>query len=78
MVVKWSRQFPPLKFRIEFDAFRNAERDPPEGALVKMERVKDKPLGDVLRDMLAAIQCTYEIIGDTIVILPAPVLPAKP
>jgi outer membrane protein assembly factor BamB len=78
MIVKWSRQFPPLRFRIENDAFRNADRDNPEGALVKMERVKDKPLGDVLRDMLAAIQCSYEVIGDTIVILPAPGVPAKP
>jgi outer membrane protein assembly factor BamB len=78
MLVRWSRQFPPLRFRIEEAAFRNADRDPPREARVKMERVKDKPLGEVLQDMLTPIKCTYEIIADTIVILPAPVLPAKP
>lgn len=78
MLVSWSRRFPPLRFRIEFEAFRDAERDSPERAGVKMPEVKDKPLGEVLKDMLAVIQCKYEIIGDTVVILPAPVVPAKP
>lgn len=78
MLVRWSKRYPPLRFRIEKDAFRDANRDTPEEARVKMERVKDKPLGEVLQDMLTPIKCTYEIIADTIVILPAPVVPAKP
>ncbi len=78
MLASWSKRFPPLRFRIEEDAFRDAKRDSPAGANVKMPAVKDKPLGAVLKDMLAAIQCAYEVIGDTIVIVPAPAVPAAP
>jgi len=78
MLVTWERRFPPLRFRIENGAFADAERDSPAGERVKMPQVKDKSLGEVLKDMLAAIKCTYEIIGDSVVILPAPAVPAKP
>ncbi|MGH7174703.1 MAG: PQQ-binding-like beta-propeller repeat protein [Gemmataceae bacterium] len=78
MLVSWSRRFPPLRFRIEEEAFHDAMLESPARALVKMPNVKDKPLRTVLKDMLAAIKCTYEIIGDTIVILPAAPAPAKP
>jgi outer membrane protein assembly factor BamB len=78
MLTNWSRRFPPLRFRIEEDAFRDADRDSPAGANVKMPEVKDKSLGEVLKDMLNTIKCTYEIIGDSIVILPAPAVPAEP
>jgi outer membrane protein assembly factor BamB len=71
MLESWTRRFPPLRFRIEEGAFRDADRDSPVRAMVKMPKVKDKQLGAVLKDMLAAIQCVYEIIGDTVVILPA-------
>jgi hypothetical protein len=66
-----SKRYPPLKFRIDDVAFQTAGRDSPALENVKMPNVKDKPLGTVLRDMLAAIKSTYEIIADTIVILPA-------
>jgi outer membrane protein assembly factor BamB len=78
MLVSWQRRMPVLRFRIEESAFRDAHRDTPEGERVKMDKVMGKPLGAVLRDMLASINCVYEVIGDTIVILPAPVAPAKP
>ncbi len=71
MLDRLAKRFPPLRFRIEETAFREANRDSPAQAGVKMPSVKDKKLGDVLKDMLAVIQCTYEIIGDTVVILPA-------
>jgi outer membrane protein assembly factor BamB len=72
MLDRLAKKFPPLRFRIEDTPFRDANRDSPAQMNVKMPPVKDKKLGDVLKDMLAAAQCTYEIIGDTIVILPAP------
>jgi len=72
MLDQWTKRFPPLRFRIEEKAFRNANRDLPAQSGVKMPPVKDRRLGDILKDMLTGIKCTYEIIGDTIVILPAP------
>jgi outer membrane protein assembly factor BamB len=72
MLDRWSKRHPPLRFRIEETAFRDAGRDSPAQTNVKTPPVKDKRLGDVLKDMLAAIQCTYEIVGDVILILPAP------
>jgi outer membrane protein assembly factor BamB len=72
MLDRLAKRFPPLRFRIEETAFRDANRDSPAQLGVKMPPVKDKKLGDVLKDIFAAVQCTYEIIGDTIVILPAP------
>lgn len=71
MLADWERRFQPLQFRIEDDAFRDADRASPAAESVRMPGVKDKRLGDVLADMLDRIKCTYEIIGDTIVILPA-------
>jgi outer membrane protein assembly factor BamB len=72
MLDRWAKRFPPLRFRIEEAAFRDANRDSPAQLGVKMLPVKDKRLSDVLREMLAAIQCTYQIIGDTVVIVPVP------
>lgn len=72
MLDRWTKRFPPLRFRIEGAAFRDANRDSPAQTNVKMPPIRDKRLRDVLADMLAAIQCSYEIIGDTIVIVPAP------
>jgi outer membrane protein assembly factor BamB len=70
MLAMWTKRYPPLRFRFEEGAFRDAEREPPGGLNVKMPAVKDKALGDVLKDMLAPLKCTYEIVGDTILILP--------
>jgi outer membrane protein assembly factor BamB len=72
MLDRLAKRFPPLRFRIEVTAFRDANRDSPVQLPVKMAPVKDKQLGVVIKDILASIQCVYEIIGDTIVILPAP------
>jgi outer membrane protein assembly factor BamB len=72
MLDRWAKKYPPLRFRIEEAAFRDANRDSPAHSPVKMLPVKDKRLGDVLREMLAAIQCSYQIIGETVVIVPLP------
>lgn len=72
MLDRWTKRFPPLRFRIEGAAFRDANRDSPAQSNVKVPAIRDKRLRDVLADMLASIQCGYEIIGDTIVIVPAP------
>jgi outer membrane protein assembly factor BamB len=72
MLDRWAKKYPPLRFRIEEAVFRDANRDSPAQMPVKMLPVKDKRLGDVLREMLAAIQCTYQIIGETVVIVPLP------
>jgi outer membrane protein assembly factor BamB len=78
MLERWTKRFPLLRFQIEEAAFQQAGRDPPTRTLVKVPRIRDKRLGDVLRDMLASIQCVYEIIGDTVVILPIPGGPPPP
>ena len=72
MLGRFAKRYPPLRFRIEETSFRDANRDSPAQALVKLAPFKDKPLGIVIKDVLAAVQCVYEIIGDTLVILPAP------
>jgi len=72
MLDRWAKRFPPLRFRIEEALFRDANRDSPAQMPVKMLPVRDKRLGDVLREMLAAIRCTYQIIGETVVIVPLP------
>ena len=72
MLDRFAKRYPPLRFRIEEAAFRDANRDSPAQLPVKLAPVKDKQLGVVLKDILASVQCVYEIIGDTLVILPAP------
>jgi outer membrane protein assembly factor BamB len=72
MLDRFAKRFPPLRFRIEEAAFRDAGRESPAQMPVKLAPIKDKPLGLVIKDILATVQCVYEIIGDTIVILPAP------
>jgi len=72
MLDRWAKRFPPLRFRIEGAAFRDANRDSPAQLNVKVPPVKDRRLRDVLAEMLAAIKCSYEIVGNTVVILPAP------
>jgi outer membrane protein assembly factor BamB len=72
MLDRWAKKYPPLRFRIEDALFRDANRDSPAQLGVKMPPVKDKRLGDVLQEMLATIRCTYQIIGETVVIVPIP------
>lgn len=77
-LASWTKLYPPLRFRIEEVAFQQAGRELPARAIVRMPAVKDRRLGDILRDMLAAIQCVYEVIGDNVVILPVPGGPPAP
>ena len=71
----WTKRFPPLKFRIAENAFKRANLDSPAEKTVKVNRVDHKPIGEVLEDVLSRIKdtkCTFDVIGDTVVIIPAP------
>jgi outer membrane protein assembly factor BamB len=70
----WTKRFPPLKFRIAENAFKKAEMDSPAEKNVKVNPVDHKPIGEVLQDVLSRIKdtkCTFDVIGDTVVIIPA-------
>jgi outer membrane protein assembly factor BamB len=72
----WAQRYPPLKFRIDANAFKAAMRESPEGENVQVPKVDQQPLGDVIKGVLNQIKCTYEVIADTIMILPAAAAPA--
>jgi hypothetical protein len=72
----WAKRYPPLKFRIAENAFKLAGRETPAGENVQVPKVEQKPMGDVLRDVLNQAKCTFDVIADTIVILPAAAPPA--
>jgi outer membrane protein assembly factor BamB len=78
MLASMTVRFKPLTFRIEEALFREAGRDSPAGENVKIQNAKDKKLSAVLKSILATINCTYEVAGETILILPAPAAPAPP
>jgi hypothetical protein len=59
-------------------AFKDAGRDQPAGKLVQFPKVTEAPLGDALNQMLKPIGATFEIISDTVVIIPAAAAPAPP
>jgi hypothetical protein len=60
-----------LKFRIAERAFKNVERESPALSRVTLPRGERLSLGDALKEALASIKCTFTVVGDTIVILPA-------
>lgn len=72
----WAKRYPPLKFRIDENAFKLAGRETPTGENVQVPKVEQKPMGDVLKDVLTQAKCTFEVIADSIVILPAAAPPA--
>ncbi|HZY83782.1 MAG TPA: PQQ-binding-like beta-propeller repeat protein [Gemmataceae bacterium] len=57
-------------------AFKDAGRDAPGGQLVQFPTVKEVPLGEALNQMLKPIGATYEVISDTVVIIPGAPAPA--
>jgi outer membrane protein assembly factor BamB len=67
----WTKRYPPLKFRIAERAFKNVERESPAAKAVTLPRGDRLSLGDALKEALATIKCTFTVVGDTIVILPA-------
>ncbi len=67
---KWSRDYPVLKFKINEDAFQKAMMESPAQKEVKLLPVDDKPLGDVLQVVLDQVKAIYEVIDDTVWILP--------
>jgi outer membrane protein assembly factor BamB len=74
----WTRRFPPVKFRIDEAAYKRAELESPAAKNVQVLKVDNKPLGDVLKAVLDQVKSTFEVIGDTIVIVPNVAPPAAP
>jgi hypothetical protein len=66
----WTKRFPPLKFRIAENAFRRAGLESPAERNVKVPPVDRKPIGEVLKEVLAPITCGFDVVGDTVVIIP--------
>jgi outer membrane protein assembly factor BamB len=67
----WTKRFPPLKFRIAENAFKRMDIESPAEKNVKIPPVDRKPIGEVLQGLLDPIKCTFDVIGDTVVIIPA-------
>jgi hypothetical protein len=65
-----------FKYRIEADAFKKAGVDNVEARQAAVPAVTNIPLGNVLRRVLAEVDATYRVTGDTIVIVPLPKKPA--
>jgi outer membrane protein assembly factor BamB len=76
LLIDWTKRYPPLQFRIDEQAFKAAEMESPEGAKVKMVKLDNKPLGDAIKAVLAQAKSAFEIVGDTLVIVPAAPAPA--
>ncbi|HWG42791.1 MAG TPA: PQQ-binding-like beta-propeller repeat protein [Gemmataceae bacterium] len=75
LLVDWTRRFPPLQFRIDEQAFQAAGVESPAGAKVKLPKVENKPLGEVIKGVLDQVKSKFEIVGDTLVIVPADAAP---
>ncbi len=75
MLASLTARFKPLTFRIEEGLFREAGRESPAGENVKIQNVRDKTLSAAIKAILAPINCTFELAGDTILILPAAIAP---
>lgn len=67
-----------VNFLIAERAFKDAGREQPAGKLVQFPKVTEAPLGDALNQMLRPIGATFEVISDTVVIIPAAAAPAPP
>jgi outer membrane protein assembly factor BamB len=67
-----------LKFNIDDRAFKDASIEPIGPKLVTFPAVQNKPLGEVLQQILASVGARYDIIEDTILILPAAPGPKAP
>jgi outer membrane protein assembly factor BamB len=59
-----------LKFSIAERAFAELGREAAGPKLVSFPKVDNKPLGEVLQQMLTPINATYEVVEDTVVIVP--------
>jgi outer membrane protein assembly factor BamB len=66
----WSKRYPPVKFRIDEAAFTRAEVESPAAKVVQVPKVDGKPLGEVLRTVLGQVKATFEVVEDTVLIVP--------
>jgi hypothetical protein len=60
-----------VNFLIAERAFKDAGREQPAGKLVQFPKVTEVPLGQALNQMLRPIGAAFEVISDTVVIIPA-------
>lgn len=69
----WTKRFPPLKFRIDENEFKKADRESPADKDVSVPRVDHRPIGEVLGEILDQkdIKSTFAVVGDTVVIYPS-------
>jgi hypothetical protein len=61
-----------VKYLLSENAFKEAGVTGIEDKLVFLPRVNKVPLGDVLKRVLDQVNATYRIVGDTVLIYPAP------
>jgi outer membrane protein assembly factor BamB len=59
-----------LKFSIADRAFRDLGMEPIGAKLVIFPKVENKPLGEVIQQILTPLGATFDLVEDTIVILP--------
>jgi outer membrane protein assembly factor BamB len=65
-----------LKFLVPERAFKEANVDPIIDVPVPLPKVENVPLGKLLQQTLDPVAATYQVVGDTILIVPKP--PKKP
>jgi hypothetical protein len=66
----WAKRY-GLTFKIAEQAFAQAGGEPFGTRQVTFPRVDNRPLGEVLQQLLTQAGSTYQIVGDTILIVPA-------
>jgi outer membrane protein assembly factor BamB len=76
-VLEHLQKYLPADVRIQLSeqAFTNAGLESPALRLVGLEKVENVPLGEVLRKVLSQVRARYEVIEDTILVVPAPRAP---
>jgi hypothetical protein len=67
-----------LSFNIDDRAFRDAGTEPVSAKLVQFPPVENKPLGEVIQQILGTAGARYELVEDTILVLPAANKPRAP
>ena len=77
LLENWTKRFPPLKFRIAERAFKAANVESPAAQGVAVPQADRKTFAIVLKNVLDQAKCVYQVVDDTVVILPA-AAPAAP
>jgi outer membrane protein assembly factor BamB len=67
-----------VKYRIAQDAFKLAGVERVEAQQVRIPKVDNRPLGEVLQQVLDQVKASHTVVGDTILIFPAELKPKGP